>query len=86
MGRVQSPKLLHRRGTWRWLTFAIAAAGFLITLAVVLSLSKSGDVALLEGDLAPDFALPNARGQTVNLGQLLEGQDALVLVFYRGFF
>ena len=34
----------------------------------------------------PDFALPNAQGQTLSRDQLLRGHDALVLVFYRGYF
>ena len=35
---------------------------------------------------APSFELPESRGGMMSLSQLLEGRDALVLVFYRGFF
>ena len=35
---------------------------------------------------APSFELPAARGDMTSLAQLLEGRDALVMVFYRGFF
>ena len=35
---------------------------------------------------APDFSLPTGSGDLVTLDQLLEGHDALVLVFYRSFF
>ena len=35
---------------------------------------------------APDFSLPTGSGDTFTLDQLLEGHDALVLVFYRSFF
>jgi peroxiredoxin len=40
-------------------------------------------LALGVDDRAPDFALPNARGQLVRLGDLLQ-QGPVVLVFYRG--
>ena len=36
--------------------------------------------------MAPDFSLPSAFGNTVTLDDLLEGSNAAVLVFYRGFF
>jgi cytochrome oxidase Cu insertion factor (SCO1/SenC/PrrC family) len=36
--------------------------------------------------LAPDFTLTSATGQPVSLADLLEGRDATVIVFYRGFF
>jgi hypothetical protein len=35
------------------------------------------------GDSAPDFSLPNVRGETIRLGDLL-GRRAVVLAFYRG--
>ena len=35
------------------------------------------------GDRAPDFALPNVRGEEIRLGDLL-GRGAVVLAFYRG--
>jgi hypothetical protein len=35
------------------------------------------------GERAPDVALPNVRGETVRLGDLL-GRGPVVLAFYRG--
>lgn len=35
---------------------------------------------------APSFELPAARGGMMSLSQLLDGREALALVFYRGFF
>ena len=35
---------------------------------------------------APDFSLATGFGPQVALGELLEDHDAVVLVFYRGFF
>jgi hypothetical protein len=42
-----------------------------------------GAEALRAGDRAPDFALPNVRGETIRLGDLL-GRGPVVLAFYRG--
>ncbi|MDJ0571892.1 MAG: peroxiredoxin-like family protein [Pleurocapsa sp. MO_192.B19] len=41
------------------------------------------DRTLKVGDKAPDFTLPNATGESINLQQLLQ-QGAVVLSFYRG--
>ena len=48
-------------------------------------LSKTGitDSCLKEGDLAPQFELPNAKGEIVSLDSLL-ARGPLVLSFYRG--
>jgi len=35
------------------------------------------------GERAPEFVLPNVRGEEISLGDLL-GRGALVLAFYRG--
>lgn len=50
-----------------------------------LALSASGilDAALKAGDLAPDFTLPDARGDLVRLSQAL-ASGPVVLNFYRG--
>lgn len=45
--------------------------------------SASGDNALREGDQATDFRLPNAKGGTTGLFEMLE-QGPVVLNFYRG--
>ena len=42
-----------------------------------------GADAVRVGDPAPDVALPNVRGETIRLGDLL-GRGAVVLAFYRG--
>ena len=41
------------------------------------------DRALHQGSRAPDFALRNAGGEVIRLGDLL-GRSAVVLAFYRG--
>ena len=41
------------------------------------------DRCLKEGSEAPDFALPNARGRTVKLSELLV-RGPVVVAFYRG--
>ena len=38
------------------------------------------------GETAPAFSLPDAAGRQVELSQLVQDNDAVVLVFYRGFF
>ncbi len=38
------------------------------------------------GDMAPGLSLTSALGDRVTLDELLEGRDAVVVVFYRGFF
>ena len=38
------------------------------------------------GSMAPGFSLTSALGDHVSLDELLEGRDAVVVVFYRGFF
>ena len=37
-----------------------------------------------KGPEAPDFALLSATGKTVSLGDVLDGRDAAVIIFYRG--
>ena len=39
-----------------------------------------------DGPLAPDFSLTSVAGQSVSLTDLLDGREATVIVFYRGFF
>ncbi|KAI0557810.1 alkyl hydroperoxide reductase [Gracilaria domingensis] len=36
------------------------------------------------GDQAPDFTLPNAKGEKVTLSELLKDQSAVVITWYRG--
>ena len=48
-----------------------------------LDASGIAEGAVKEGDIAPDFALPNANGDTVTLSTLL-AEGPVVLTFYRG--
>jgi hypothetical protein len=45
----------------------------------------SGDTALRVGQQAPDFTLAGVDGSAVTLSQLRQGQRAVVLIFYRGY-
>ena len=44
---------------------------------------ESGAAGLRVGERAPDFSLPNQRGERVSLAERLSG-GPLVLTFYRG--
>ncbi len=48
-----------------------------------LAASGIAETCLNVGDTAPEFALPNAKGEIVSLGQLLQ-RGPVVLSFYRG--
>lgn len=47
------------------------------------TVQESGAAGLQVGERAPDFALPNQRGETVRLSERLSG-GPVVLSFYRG--
>lgn len=47
------------------------------------TVQESGAAGLQVGDRAPDFALPNQRGETVRLSDRLS-RGPVVLSFYRG--
>lgn len=51
--------------------------------AAALEAIGIADLVLREGDVAPDFELPDATGETVRLGNLL-AHGPVVLSFYRG--
>lgn len=55
--------------------------GLMLTLAVLAMAACSSD-----NGKAPDFSLTDAAGRQVALQDLLQENDAVVLVFYRGFF
>lgn len=63
----------------------IPAAQYDVMLRATENLAKSGIIesALKEGDLAPEFVLPNALGSDVSLSELLK-KGPVVLSFYRG--
>jgi hypothetical protein len=83
---------LMQRTWFKWLmvgvSFAILAS---FSLPVLLSLN-SGDSGTPAYEtpppdiLAPDFTLLSASGESVRLYDLLEQNQAVVIVFYRGFF
>ena len=45
----------------------------------------SGQTALRVGQQAPDFTLAGVDGNLVTLSQLRQGQHAVLLIFYRGY-
>lgn len=58
-----------------------------LALAALLALSAAGPVAadqtpLAVGVAAPDTVLPDQRGQTVRLAELLQQRDFVVVAFY----
>lgn len=57
-------------------------AGILLAVAALALTACSSATS----DNAPGFTLPNAAGHQVELASLLQESDAVVLVFYRGFF
>lgn len=64
-----------------------------VSLLSVLTMAACGSEPRAAGERpdpneeeAPSFELPAARGGMMSLSQLLDGRDALALVFYRGFF
>ncbi len=51
-----------------------------------VSVTPTVEASVPESALAPDFTLASATGESVSLGDLLDGREAVVIVFYRGFF
>ena len=74
-----------RRSLPSWLALA-ALLGVLITVACGSEPQAAEDAPDPNEEQAPSFELPAARGGMMSLSQLLDGKDALALVFYRGFF
>ena len=70
---------------WIWLVSAVLLGAPLMATCGSEPQSADQDQTPDE-EKAPSFELPAARGGTMSLSQLLEGRDALALVFYRGFF
>lgn len=63
----------------------IPADQYEVMIRATESLATSGIIesALKEGDIAPEFVLPNALGADVSLSELLK-KGPVVLSFYRG--
>ena len=90
---VNTPDVpLMQRTWWKWLvaafSFAILAS---FTLPVLLPLGGGDNSAPVHtpappSTQAPDFTLPSVSGGSVGLYELLEQNDAVVIVFYRGYF
>ncbi len=60
--------------------------GLILLLVLVPAILLACGGTPKEGQPAPAFSLPGADGQEVSLGQLLQEHEAVILVFYRGFF
>ena len=64
------------------------------SLAVLAAVALVGSLLLGCGEagppegaeIAPDFTVQDAQGNAVTLSGLLEGDEGVILVFYRGFF
>ena len=54
-------------------------------LGATACLHTRGNDRVEQGTAAPDFALPDDRGNMVRLSELLADGKPLILVFYRGF-
>lgn len=90
---VNTPSVpLMQRTWWKWtvaiFSFAILAS---FTLPVLLSLGSGDSGAPVQeapptDTRAPDFTLLSASGENVRLYELLSQNEAVVIVFYRGFF
>ena len=63
----------------------IPADQYEVMIRATENLAKSGIIesALKQGDIAPEFVLPNAMGANVSLSELLK-KGPVVLSFYRG--
>ena len=92
LGALGLAAILAATAVWRarhWLTITafafcvllLGAASFFHFVAMRVPLGGS---TLVVGQPAPDFALPDAAGQTVRLSDF-RGQKPVVLVFYRGY-
>ncbi len=63
-----------------------------VLLSAILSAACGSESQVAEQDRAedkekaPTFELPVAQGGMLSLSQLLDGREAVTLVFYRGFF
>ena len=85
----EAPTFLERRW-WRWVVVGVSVlmlATFVLPILPSCNSSQPTAVAPTpDSGLVPDFTLTSAAGEEVHLYSLLEEHDAVVLVFYRGFF
>ncbi len=74
-----------RRGspTLKWIIVGVAA---MVAIGLVLLVIDGMDRPAREGDAAPEFSLANAGGGRLALLDTIREHEAVVLVFYRGFF
>jgi hypothetical protein len=59
---------------------------FIALILTVLTLALVACSSPPPPEVAPEFSLPDSNGQQVALNELLQDNEVLVLVFYRGFF
>ena len=76
---------------WRWVGIGVAALIVLTFTLPLLTPFLGGNVDAPQppstsGTRMPDFLLPAAGGGTVRLSDETRRNDAVVLVFYRGYF
>jgi len=92
LGALTLATVLGAVAVWRarhWLTITAFAFSLLLLGAasffhfVAMRVPVTGS-AFVVGQAAPDFTLPDATGQPVQLAQF-RGQKPVVLVFYRGY-
>ncbi|MDA1189721.1 MAG: hypothetical protein O2854_08625 [Chloroflexi bacterium] len=60
--------------------------GLLVLAVAGCSGGAASEATSSDARLAPDFSLSDSSGNVVVLSELLETHDAVVVVFYRGFF
>ena len=75
-------------GQWPWPAFLAALPGLTISAGYIqdaphIAAQARGGYAIRVGDPAPDFTLPNVRGELVRLSQFFP-QNPVLLLFVRG--
>ena len=65
---------------------SVSALVVLVIVASLITLVSGGDTLPREDDAAPAFALASPDGTVVSLEAQVQQHDAVVLVFYRGYF
>ncbi len=79
--RIDVPYPCRMRSRMRMLALLATAA---LVSGLLLACGEAGPP---EGaEIAPDFTVQDAQGNAVTLSDLLDGDQGVILVFYRGFF